>query len=63
MSTHRVVFIIFKKIENPAAYEMRSVINFLNVRNMKLAEIRQLCDLYGRTFHEYFSGMEMDVTI
>jgi len=38
---------MFKKIENPAACEMRSVIHFLNVKNMKPAEIRQLCDLYG----------------
>ena len=47
MSTHRVVYIMFKKMENPAACEMRSVIHFLNVKNMKPAEIRQLCDLYG----------------
>ena len=39
---HRVVFIMFKKIENPATCEMRSVISFL-----KQAEIRQLFDLYG----------------
>jgi len=45
--TCRVVFIMFKKIENPAACEMWSVICFLIVKNMKLAEIRQLCDLYG----------------
>jgi hypothetical protein len=30
---------MFKKIENPAAYEMRSVIRFLNTKNMKPAEI------------------------
>ena len=42
------VFIMFKKIENPAACEMRSVIQFLNSKNMKPAEIhRQLCDVYG----------------
>jgi hypothetical protein len=42
------VFITFKKIENPAACEMRSVICFLNAKNMKLAEIHcQLCDVYG----------------
>ena len=42
------VFIMFKKIENPAACEMRSVICFLNAKNMKSAEIhRQLCDVYG----------------
>jgi len=39
---------MFKKIENPAASEMRSVIRFLNVKNMKPVEIhRQLCDVYG----------------
>jgi len=47
VSTHRVLFIMFKKIESPAAYEMRSVIHFLIVKNMELAEIHQLCDLYG----------------
>ena len=41
------VFIIIKKIENPTACEMRSVIRFLNVKNMKPGEIRQLCDVYG----------------
>jgi len=42
------MFIMFKKIENPAACEMQSVIHFLNAKNMKLAEIhRQLCDVYG----------------
>jgi histone-lysine N-methyltransferase SETMAR len=30
---------MFKKIENPAAYEMRSVIRFLNTKNVKPAEI------------------------
>ena len=39
---------MFKKIETPAACEMRSVIRFLNAKNMKPAEIhRQLCDVYG----------------
>jgi len=38
---------MFKKIENPTACEMRSVIHFLNAKNMKPAEIRQLCDVYG----------------
>jgi len=47
VSTHHIVFIIFKKIETPATCEMRSVIGFLNVKNMKPAEIRHLCDLYG----------------
>jgi len=36
-----------EKIENPTTCEMRSVIHVLNVKNMKPAEIRQLCDLYG----------------
>ena len=35
------VFIMFKKIENPVACEMRSVIHFLNVKNMKPAEIHR----------------------
>jgi hypothetical protein len=38
---------MFKKIENPAACEMQSVICFLNAKNMKPAEIRQLFDVYG----------------
>jgi hypothetical protein len=43
-----LLFLMFKKIENSAACEMRSVIRFLNVKNMKPAEIhRQLCDVYG----------------
>ena len=42
------VFIMFKKIEIPTACEMRSVIRFLNAKNMKPVEIhRQLCDVYG----------------
>jgi len=41
------VFIMFKKIEDPATCEMRSVICFLNVKDMKLGEISQLCDVYG----------------
>ena len=45
--THRAVCLMFKKIENPTACEMRSVIRFLNAKNMKPAEIRQLCDAYG----------------
>jgi DNA-binding transcriptional MerR regulator len=40
-------FVMFKKTENPATCEMRSVIRSLNAKNMKLAEIRQLCDVYG----------------
>jgi len=39
---------MFKKTENLAACEMRSVIRFLNAKNMTPAEIhRQLCDVYG----------------
>ena len=39
---------MFKKIENPAACEMQSVICFLNAKNMTPAGIhRQLCDVYG----------------
>jgi hypothetical protein len=39
---------MFKNIESPAACEMRSVIHFLNARNMKPAYIhRQLCEVYG----------------
>jgi hypothetical protein len=39
---------MFKKIENPAAREMQSLIRVLNVKNMKPAEIhRELCDVYG----------------
>ena len=42
------VFIMFKKILNPAVCEMQSVIRFLNVKNMKPPEIHhQLCDMYG----------------
>ena len=38
---------MFKKIENPAACEIRSVIRCLNAKNMTPAEIhRQLCDVY-----------------
>jgi len=45
-----------KKIENPTACDMRSVICFLNVKNMKPAEIHhQLCDLYGE--HAMSSSM------
>jgi hypothetical protein len=39
---------MIKKIEKPAACEMRSVIRVLNARNMKPADIhRQLCEVYG----------------
>jgi hypothetical protein len=46
--THSAEFLIFKKIDNPAAREIRSVIRLLNAKDMKPAEIhRQLCDVYG----------------
>ena len=39
---------MFKKIENPATCEIRTVIRFLNAKNMTPAEIlRPLCDVYG----------------
>jgi transposase len=39
---------MFKKTENPAACEMRSVILFLNAKNMKPAEIHlKLSDVSG----------------
>jgi transposase-like protein len=39
---------MFKKIMKPVAYEMLSVIHFLNERNMKPADIhRQLCEVCG----------------
>ena len=69
------MFILFKKIENPAACEMRSVIRFLNGKNMKPAEIHsQLCDVYGehgmsssvvRRLVRLFNplAMEMDIQI
>ena len=42
------VFIMFKKIVNPAACEMRSVIRFLDAKNMTTADIhRQICAVYG----------------
>jgi len=42
------LFIMFKKIENPAACEMWSVICFLEVKDTTLTEIHcQLCDVYG----------------
>jgi hypothetical protein len=40
-------FKVFKKVEEYAACEMRSVIHFLNARNMKPADIhRQHCEVY-----------------
>jgi hypothetical protein len=42
------VFKLFKKIEKPAACEMRFVILFLNASNMKPSDIHlQFCDVYG----------------
>jgi hypothetical protein len=42
------VFTMFKEIEKPAACEMRSVIRFLDARNMKPADTyHQLCEAYG----------------
>jgi transposase len=39
---------MFKKIEKPAAFEIRSVISFVNARNMKQADIHhQLCEVFG----------------
>jgi hypothetical protein len=39
---------MFKTIERPADYEIRSVIRFLNARNVNLADIhRQICEVYG----------------
>jgi hypothetical protein len=38
---------MFKKIKKPATCEMRAVIRFLNARNMKPADIHQLCEVYG----------------
>jgi hypothetical protein len=45
---------MFKKIEKPAAYEMQSIIHFLNARNMKPPDIhRQLCEVYGEDAMSY----------
>jgi oligoribonuclease (3'-5' exoribonuclease) len=39
---------MFKTIERPANCEIRSVIRFLNARNVKPADIhRQICEVYG----------------
>jgi hypothetical protein len=39
---------MFKTIERPADCEIRSVIRFLNARNVKPADIhRQICEVYG----------------
>jgi len=47
---------MFKKIENPAACEMRPVIRLLNAKNMTPTEIhRQLYDVYGE--HAMSSSM------
>jgi len=48
--------IMFKKIENPAACELRSVIRLLNAKNMTPAEIhRHIYDVYGE--HAMSSSM------
>jgi hypothetical protein len=45
--TSSCVFKMLKKIEKPAASEMRSVIRFLNARSMKPGDIHhQLCEMY-----------------
>jgi hypothetical protein len=46
---------MFKKIENHATREMRSVVHFLKAKNMTPNEIRQLCDMYGE--HAMSSSM------
>jgi hypothetical protein len=39
---------MFKMIERPADCEIRSVIRFLNARNVKLADIDfHICEVYG----------------
>jgi hypothetical protein len=39
---------MFKTIERPVDCEVRSVIHFLNARNVKPADIhRQICEVYG----------------
>jgi hypothetical protein len=39
---------MFKMMERPADCEIRSVISFLNARNVKPADIhRQICEVYG----------------
>jgi hypothetical protein len=44
------------KIENSASCEIRSVIKFLNAKNIRPAEIyRQVCDVYGE--HAVSDGM------
>jgi hypothetical protein len=39
---------MFKTIELPAGFEIRSVIRFLNARNVKPADLHlQICEVYG----------------
>jgi hypothetical protein len=39
---------MFKTIERPADFEIRSIIRFLNGRNVKPADIHhQICEVYG----------------
>jgi hypothetical protein len=56
---------MFKKIEKPAAYEMRSVIRFVNAGNMKPADIhRQLCEVYREhAMSDSVVDTEMGVTL
>ena len=55
---------MFKKIENPAAREMLSVICFLNAKNKTPAENSSstLCRVW-RTCHECFNGTEVGATV
>jgi transposase len=40
---------MFKMVKHPTDCEIRSVIHFLNARNVKPADIRcQICDVYGQ---------------
>jgi hypothetical protein len=41
------VVTLSKKLEEPTACEMRSVTPFLNARDMKPADIHQLCEVSG----------------
>jgi hypothetical protein len=42
------------KIENPASCEIRSVITFVNAKNVRPAEIyRQVCEVYGENAVSY----------
>jgi hypothetical protein len=43
----RIVLCVYNVQENQEACEMRSLTCFLNAKNMKLADIHQLCEVYG----------------